>query len=138
MSHQADIAKQALLEAARVAEKHIREKEMSAAYEVSPATGWDQPKDDMDFMDTREFEDFAREQEEQLVTTGECVGVTHEEYAKALRAELLAVLGDEDTVVFDLLTKVKERAEIKQRVANRLTSTGEWAQAAQAHLLEQW
>lgn len=138
MSHAADIARQALLEAARVAVKHIREKEMSAAYEVSPATGWDQPKDDMDFMDTREFEDFAREQEEQLVTTGECVGVTHEEYAKALRAELLAVLSDEDTVVFDLLTKVKERAEIKQRVASRLTNTGEWAQAAQAHLLEQW
>ena len=138
MSHQADIAKQALLEAARVAEKHIREKEMSAAYEVSPATGWDQPKDDMDFMDTREFEDLAREQEERLVTTGECVGVTHEEYAKALRAELLAVLSDEDTVVFDLMTKVKERAEIKQRVASRLTNTGEWAQAAQAHLLEQW
>ena len=96
------------------------------------------PADDMDFMDTREFEDFAREQEEQLITTGECVGVTHEEYAKALRAELLAVLSDEDTVVFDLLTKVKERAAIKQRVASRLTNTGEWAQAAQAHILEQW
>ena len=138
MSHQADIARQALLESARVAEKHIREKEMSAAYQVSPATGWEQPKDDMDFMDTREFEDFAREQEEQLVTTGECVGVTHEAYAKALRAELLAILSDEDTVVFDLLSKVKERAEIKQRVASRLTNTGEWAQAAQAHILEQW
>lgn len=138
MSHQADIERQALLESARVAERHIREKEMSAAYQVSPASGWDQPKDDMDFMDTREFEDFARDQEEQLVTTGECVGVTHEEYAKALRAELLAVLSDEDTVVFDLMNKVKARAEIKQRVASRLTNTGEWAKAAQAHLLEQW
>lgn len=96
------------------------------------------PVDDMDFMDTREFEDFAREQEEQLIATGECVGVTFEDFAVALRNELKALLADEDTVPFDLLSKGKERAEIKQRVASRLTSTGEWAKAAQAHLLEQW
>lgn len=83
MSHQADIARQELLEAARVAERHIREKEMGYAEQISSRNrkamkdgqfGHDnaQPEDDLTFLDddSDEAMEFDRTEEEELMLTG--------------------------------------------------------------------
>ena len=74
MSHAADMARQALLESARVAERHIREKEMSPRdFGKSDAmeNGQDRldratPKDDLTFLDTEEGVEWQKEAAEHL------------------------------------------------------------------------
>ena len=74
---------------------------MSAAYQVSPATGWEQPADDLDFLDV-DTEDFDRDEEEALAETGAGRVIEPEQLWAALRRkpEFRAVL---DTVITEMM-----------------------------------
>jgi hypothetical protein len=74
---------------------------MSAAYQVSPATGWEQPADDLDFLDV-DSEEFDRIEEEELMLTGAGRVIEPEQLWAALRRkpEFRAVL---DAVITEMM-----------------------------------
>lgn len=112
MSHAADIARQALLESVRVAERHIREKEMSPRDFESD---WDYQDalHGADILESAAGEDFQREEQEALATTGAGHLIEPEDLWKALcwKPEFRAI---RDQVISELMDTEKFRSAARE------------------------
>ena len=139
MSHAADIARQELLEAARVAVKHIREKEMgypeliNSRNRQAVSNGQDKldrsvPEDDLTFLDDdpEEVVEFDRTEEEELKTTGAGRVIDPEDLWAALCWNK-----DFRAIRDEVIAKLMKDSKYKQARAERMSKDAELE-------MEQW